>query len=259
MVSSWSYQLPIDRTFEEALDVADGMAAAPAEAYKAYNAGRGQDDDSTSSAIGSRAAGMSSQGNAALSPQTRVTNKLIEAYSAASGVAAAAASPLASAAGSIYAGLTSLPIPSLGGGNSGSGGTDSGAAGSSRRIAASLGQAMVLGTQALADGRPWGNSPGNNNSDERPAFLRTDSSSDASGSSEAPFSSPSAHVSSVCPSEWYVVDDDIRHLRIFVIQGSDSIDHWKLNLTFDPVVFEDPAFGVTVSTREMARDVRGGS
>jgi len=30
------------------------------------------------------------------------------------------------------------------------------------------------------------------------------------------------------------------------VQGSDTLDHWKLNITFDPVVFEDPALGVKV-------------
>ncbi len=29
-------------------------------------------------------------------------------------------------------------------------------------------------------------------------------------------------------------------------QGSDTIDHWKLNLTFDPVPFENPALGIKV-------------
>ena len=48
------------------------------------------------------------------------------------------------------------------------------------------------------------------------------------------------------PTEWYVADDAVSHTRYFVIQGSDSIDHWKVNLTFDPVVFEDPSLGVKV-------------
>ncbi|BDA46183.1 probable phospholipase A1 PLIP3, chloroplastic [Coccomyxa sp. Obi] len=48
------------------------------------------------------------------------------------------------------------------------------------------------------------------------------------------------------PTEWYVADDNVSHTRYFVIQGSDSIDHWKVNLTFDPVIFEDPSLGVKV-------------
>ena len=48
------------------------------------------------------------------------------------------------------------------------------------------------------------------------------------------------------PTEWYVADDNVSHTRYFVIQGSDSIDHWKVNLTFDPVIFEDPILGVKV-------------
>lgn len=46
------------------------------------------------------------------------------------------------------------------------------------------------------------------------------------------------------PTEWFVADDDVNHVRYIVIQGSDNIDHWRLNLTFDPVIFEDPALGV---------------
>jgi hypothetical protein len=31
-----------------------------------------------------------------------------------------------------------------------------------------------------------------------------------------------------------------------VRQGSDNLEHWRVNLTFDPVTFEDPALGVKV-------------
>ncbi len=57
----------------------------------------------------------------------------------------------------------------------------------------------------------------------------------------------------LCPSEWFVVDDPATDTRYFVIQGSDTLDHWKLNLTFDPVVFEDPALGVKVRARAEGR------
>jgi hypothetical protein len=50
----------------------------------------------------------------------------------------------------------------------------------------------------------------------------------------------------VSPTEWYVADDEEHHLRYFVIQGSDNMDHWKVNLTFDPVEFEDSSLGVKV-------------
>ncbi len=55
-----------------------------------------------------------------------------------------------------------------------------------------------------------------------------------------------AASTSSCPSEWFVADDAATHTRYFVIQGSDSLDHWKTNLMFDPVVFEDAAMGVMV-------------
>ncbi|KAL6749859.1 hypothetical protein V8C86DRAFT_3015692 [Haematococcus lacustris] len=60
----------------------------------------------------------------------------------------------------------------------------------------------------------------------------------------APFQSTTG--SPACPSEWLVCDDPASAVRYFVIQGSDTFDHWKLNLTFDPVIFEDPGLGVKV-------------
>jgi len=36
------------------------------------------------------------------------------------------------------------------------------------------------------------------------------------------------------------------NIRYFVIQGSDSLDHWKTNLMFEPVLFEGPDMGVRV-------------
>lgn len=50
----------------------------------------------------------------------------------------------------------------------------------------------------------------------------------------------------VSPTEWYVADDHATQTRYFVIQGSDNLDHWKVNLTFDPVTFESEALGVKV-------------
>jgi len=48
------------------------------------------------------------------------------------------------------------------------------------------------------------------------------------------------------PTHWFIVDDDEARVRMFVIQGSDNMDHWKVNLTFDPVPFEDAELGVKV-------------
>ncbi|GFR40804.1 hypothetical protein Agub_g1422, partial [Astrephomene gubernaculifera] len=73
--------------------------------------------------------------------------------------------------------------------------------------------------------------------------LRQQAAASTSSSSSLTFASSSTFA---CPSEWFVVDDPASHTRTFVIQGSDTLDHWKLNLTFDPVVFEDPALGVKV-------------
>ena len=46
------------------------------------------------------------------------------------------------------------------------------------------------------------------------------------------------------PCAWYVADDHPHDVRYFVIQGSDNVDHWKLNLTFDPVQFESTELGL---------------
>lgn len=48
------------------------------------------------------------------------------------------------------------------------------------------------------------------------------------------------------PTEWYIADDEEENVRYFVLQGSDNIDHWRVNLTFDPVPFEDPSLGIKV-------------
>ncbi len=47
-----------------------------------------------------------------------------------------------------------------------------------------------------------------------------------------------------CPTHWYVADDTKNKVRYFVIQGSDNIDHWRVNLTFDPVQFESSSLGM---------------
>jgi len=48
------------------------------------------------------------------------------------------------------------------------------------------------------------------------------------------------------PVAWIVADEPSSATRYFILQGSDNLDHWKVNLTFDPVVFEDPSLGITV-------------
>ena len=55
-----------------------------------------------------------------------------------------------------------------------------------------------------------------------------------------------ARAKATSPTQWYVADNLADHTRFFVIQGSETLDHWRVNLTFDPVVFEDEALGVKV-------------
>jgi hypothetical protein len=56
----------------------------------------------------------------------------------------------------------------------------------------------------------------------------------------------STSTGSKCPSEWFVCDSEVGNVRYFVIQGSDSLEHWKTNLMFEPVVFEGPETGIKV-------------
>ncbi|KAF5828980.1 hypothetical protein DUNSADRAFT_16742 [Dunaliella salina] len=46
--------------------------------------------------------------------------------------------------------------------------------------------------------------------------------------------------------DWFVCDDEATNIRYFAIQGSITLQHWQINLQFDPVVFEDPTYGVRV-------------
>lgn len=48
------------------------------------------------------------------------------------------------------------------------------------------------------------------------------------------------------PTEWFVADDEASATRYFIIMGSDTIEHWRTNITFDPVVFEDAVLGAKV-------------
>eukprot|EP00798_Chlamydomonas_sp_ICE-L_P007858 gene7858-1067_t len=44
--------------------------------------------------------------------------------------------------------------------------------------------------------------------------------------------------------EWFTADEPVSNMRYFVVMGSDTMEHWRLNLTLDPVTFEDPKLGV---------------
>lgn len=50
------------------------------------------------------------------------------------------------------------------------------------------------------------------------------------------------------PSAWFVCDDEdaATPTRYFVIQGSMTLDHWRINLTIDPTDFDGPSTGVQV-------------
>ncbi|KAJ9506515.1 hypothetical protein QJQ45_019619 [Haematococcus lacustris] len=220
---------------------------------------------------------------------------VMEAASAASSVAAsataAATSPLASAASSLYAGLASLPIASaLGAGPLSSAPTAAAAvmAAAAKAAAAGVGGAVAAlpGTPPSSKGNTasgaGGGGAGSLATTALPAAAAASSlAASLAAAAEGPAAIAAAPGSTsrlaapvqsttgspACPSEWFVCDDPASAVRYFVIQGSDTFDHWwvegglelgglewggqveggKLNLTFDPVIFEDPGSGVKVS------------
>ena len=57
---------------------------------------------------------------------------------------------------------------------------------------------------------------------------------------------PVTQKQAISSSYWFVADDVQAHTRFFAIQGSNNMDHWRINLQFDPVCFEDPSLGLKV-------------
>lgn len=140
--------------------------------------------------------------------------------SAAASAAAVAASVATSAAGSVYSAAAPIAVPFASNITS----FTSSAAAPLATVASTLQSAAVAGQSTAA------------------ATIATVSA--AVMSREGSKSGQS--VDCVSPTEWYVADDAASHMRYFVIQGSDNMDHWRVNLTFDPVAFEDPELGVHV-------------
>jgi hypothetical protein len=147
--------------------------------------------------------------------------------SAASAASAAALGPLASAAGSLYAGglglMSSRLLPAAAAallpGPAAGGSSGAAAAAAAALLPERLAGATIAGIAGMEVAASHPNS------------------------SEVKAASTSGGA---CPSEWFVADDARSHTRYFVIQGSDSLEHWKTNLMFEPVVFEDAALGIKV-------------
>jgi len=79
---------------------------------------------------------------------------------------------------------------------------------------------------------------------EAGAGRRGRGGSDGSGSSDE--AEAGRHHGGQLPVDWYVADDPLSGIRYVVIQGSESLESWVTNLTFEPTAFEDPALNVTV-------------
>eukprot|EP00197_Chlamydomonas_leiostraca_P006399 CAMPEP_0202865660 /NCGR_PEP_ID=MMETSP1391-20130828/6282_1 /ASSEMBLY_ACC=CAM_ASM_000867 /TAXON_ID=1034604 /ORGANISM="Chlamydomonas leiostraca, Strain SAG 11-49" /LENGTH=781 /DNA_ID=CAMNT_0049545523 /DNA_START=38 /DNA_END=2383 /DNA_ORIENTATION=- len=182
-----------------------------------------------------------------LSPTDIVASKVAEAAAAAAAAASSAASSAAAAASSaaaaaspiastiqstLYAGLASLPIAS--------------ALGAGPRSSAPAAAAALMSAAAKAAAQPDDKA---GRAVAASAAAGTIAIAAAPGSSSrlaaaAPLQSTTSP--GLQPSEWFVCDDAATATRYIVIQGSDTIDHWRLNLTFDPVTFEDGELGVAV-------------
>lgn len=176
------------------------------------------------------------------SPADMVAGMVSDAAAAASAAAASAVAttPLASAATSLYAGLASLPIAS--------------ALGAGPRSAAPANAAAIMSAAAAIVASNGGGSAGDAQRVMQAQFAAAagPAAIAAAPATTARLMAPTQSTtgSPACPSEWFVCDDTATNTRYFVIQGSDTIDHWKLNLTFDPVSFEDPSLGVKVWARQ---------
>jgi hypothetical protein len=48
------------------------------------------------------------------------------------------------------------------------------------------------------------------------------------------------------PAHWFVADDASSSTRYVLVQGSVTVEHWRINLQIDPVPFEDEALGIKV-------------
>lgn len=158
------------------------------------------------------------------------------ASAAAAAVSAAAAIPFNSAAETLYAGLSAWPLTSVP--------KPPGWPVSLSATAAAVAAVTAEGREAFAAG---GQREGSTD-----LALRNG----ASPGNALVVSNPGSSTSSACPSEWFVCDDVSTTTRYFVVQGSDTFDHWRVNLTFDPVLFEDPAWGVKVGGTLRAVQIR---
>lgn len=193
-------------------------AAAYSAAQAAATAAQQQAPDITSSNSNSSVVQAAGSKRNSWNPADLVAAKLSEAASAAS---AAALQPLASAAGSLYAGSLSL-VSSV---------TSSVTSTVTSSVISS--QMSSLGPAADRVVR-----------EAIAGITSAEIASSHPNSRDVKAASTSAGTK--CPSEWFVCDHGPSNTRYFVIQGSDSLDHWKTNLMFEPVVFEDPEMGIKV-------------
>lgn len=179
--------------------------------HKAAAAAPAATSAATTTSSSSSPTSSSSTASASPSPTEIVANSL-------SAAAAAAATAASSAAGSVYSAAAPIAAPIANNIST----FASSATSPFASVASQLQNAAAAGQAGTV------------------ATLATVSAAVMSGKT-----SPGAQQC-LSPTEWYVADDEDTHLRYFVIQGSDNMDHWKVNLTFDPVAFEDPSIGVKV-------------
>jgi hypothetical protein len=167
---------------------------------------------------GATTASSSSSSKKGWNPADLVAAKLSEAAAAAS---AAALQPLASAAGSLYAGSLSLVSS----------------------VTSSV-TSSVISSSVSSFGPAFG--PAADRAVRETIAGITSAEIAGSHPNGKEVKAASSSTGTKCPSEWFVCDDEASATRYFVIQGSDSLDHWKTNLMFEPIVFEDEGLGVKV-------------
>jgi hypothetical protein len=197
--------------------------AAIKAAALAYSAAQAASTMQQQAAVSSSAAAVttavattsSSSSKKSWNPADLVAAKLSEAAAAAS---AAALQPLAEAAGSLYAGSMSLVSS----------------------VTSSVTSSVISSSVPSLGG------PAADRAVRETIAGITSAEIAGSHPNSKEVKAASSSTGTKCPSEWFVCDDEASSTRYFVIQGSDSLDHWKTNLMFEPVVFEDAGLGIKV-------------
>jgi hypothetical protein len=106
-----------------------------------------------------------------------------------------------------------------------------------RQMAAAMGAAAVA---AASHGQPE-QQPEQQRQDEQQREAAARQQAATLGAAAA-----AAATEAYWPAHWFVADDAAGGTRYVLVQGSVTMEHWRINLQIDPVPFEDEALGIKV-------------